>query len=373
MSRDLSQSLIPRWTAVLLLTISLSGCKVAETASFFFTKSKSGGGDNTPESFKKFERVIQTGNCTFCHANPQSDASQWFSASVQSPSYQDWIGLAYKSSSPIVAGKASESRLHQRMKIRNKDNDQNMPPGWVLSESDIQAVETWINSLPADNGGGDDPGAPPPPDGDDGYGNGPAKSVTRVMDRKGMHQWFLSRFGETVSPFSKASILGRPLRFGGGCAQKFAQTQGSQEYCEFTLMPEGIQTDVPRVPEEDLGREAFRTRTCRDALFKDGSELRLYHALRSLPEFQGKPDAEIQSSLSSQSIPTAEQLRRMYKVFYGFRQPSDAIVTHLGELAEAASGDSLTVPNTNIFIDRRHEPWRYVLLALCYGADTQFL
>jgi len=188
-----------------------------------------------------------------------------------------------------------------------------------------------------------------------------------------MHDWFVSHFGPSIAPFSSVNILGRPTRFGGACAPRFSIDNGSTQYCEATLARDGVQTVTPAVPDPDLGREGLRAKTCREALLTAGSAERIYHALRLLPEYRQKSDLELRTALGESPIPSESQLALMYKLFYGYRQASSAILDDLRELAVAANSSSITVVKPQVYLDRRHEPWRYVLLGLCYGADTQFL
>ena len=322
--------------------------------------------------FQKFESVVQNNRCLDCHG-PNMGYYSWF-PNKTSISENDWRDLAYAANGTrIRPGNSAQSDLYQYV-LKPTTDPLFMPRGGTpLSAESLSKIKAWIDSLPPDN---PDSSEPPPP-GEDNPG-APSKSVVRVMDRKAMSQWFISKFGPSIQADVDGNIAGRPERFGGACDPHHSGTVkiGSTitPYCERVKSMDGIILDASAIPDAEIGREAYRTMTCRKALFHPGSSdvkfPALQHALKALSEYRNLQPAAVEGALAANPIPNREQLKRLYKAFMGGRDPSVAALDRLEVLAAEAQGSQIR--NVSPATDRRFESYRYVLLALCYGAEAQF-
>lgn len=170
-----------------------------------------------------------------------------------------------------------------------------------------------------------------------------SQESVRLGDRFYVKSFLDAIYGPAGAATTKSLIFNALTKFGGPC--DLAGETG--------LTCTGVDSadqSAPVLPGTSTPREGQRMKACNVLSFNDTA---LQYAVRNIT---GKTDL---AYLATSPLPSDSEIQLAYEMFYPGRGAIPASTEKLKSLATAAK-DSKTL-----------DPWRYVILALCYAPDWQ--
>jgi mono/diheme cytochrome c family protein len=306
--------------------------------------------------------VLQT-YCLNCHNG--AGGPSW--GSIQNIS--QLITFAYSGSVRLKPGKANESTIILRMK--HGPGDQSMPPGpSALTAQQYQLVYNWIQDLPpapVTPPGGTNP--PPPTDMHNKIALSNGEKL-RLGDRRFVASVLNNVLGASSKTVIDQYILSRTSKFGGACDRMNSYTHSyptvircNEPGASLTSKLVNVDLadiDAPRLPDSNTSREGLRMLACKQSLLGDNSAISYI-----IQQVKGSGDT---SFLQTTPRMSADDVKKMYRLFYPGRDPKPPILDAL----LAVSDQAQTLPLASVGPNgKAFESWRYVALTLCKAPDWQ--
>ncbi len=166
----------------------------------------------------------------------------------------------------------------------------------------------------------------------------------RISDRVFMKSFLDHLYGSSAEAMTNTMVFNESSKFDGPCDPMGAATLGCKG-----LDVEDI--SAPLLPVMSTPRAGQVMKVCNRLSFTDAT---VNYAISNIT---GQSNL---SYLTTTPIPTDAELQKAYEFFYPGRNASLAIVTKLRELATVARESG-----------KERDPWRYVLLTLCWSPDWQ--
>ena len=218
-----------------------------------------------------------------------------------------------------------------------------MPIGDTLTKDELTTLHDWIAEISPD--AISNPLL---------SGTGPSQSSVRLKERAFVKSVLDDIFGGPdgiAAQVTQTLVAALVTKFGGPCDPMLEPPPSGEApgpVCS------GVDTQVftgPVTPLSSTPREGQRMKACNVLCFNDTT---LGNAIEAATQ---KTDL---SYLGSNPIPSNEEITAAYNLFFPALVPPASIVSSLGAVAQAAEDASAPF-----------DPWRAVLLTLCYAPDWQ--
>jgi hypothetical protein len=234
-----------------------------------------------------------------------------------------------------------------------------MPLGGTFSSSELATLRAWIDQMSPEPPQ-PTPTATPPAQGGVRL---PSQNFPRLGDRFFVKSVFDDIFGPAAEVTTNALVVKSVSNFGGSCdpmGQPPATGQGGDTCAQVDISD----ISASYIPSASTPRAGLTMKVCNVLAFNDAT---LEYAVKNATQ---KSDIEY---LKTNSIPSADEIISAYNLFYPSKEPpSTAALESLAVLARVVQ--SPTFPacpagKAKCYLD----PWRYLLLAICYQPDWQVM
>jgi hypothetical protein len=287
----------------------------------------------------RFARAMQivSQKCVSCHSPGGSAAD-----------YTSYLNAeaAWVSANLVVPKSSRSSLLYQYLQHSGFTPAPlgTMPVGGSLSDQELTTFREWIDLM--------DPPASLP--------NGPATGflapppLARIKERAFIKSVLDDVFGGAdglAQQITTTMVLNQLTKFGGPCdPMGLAPPPGEKRTSCGDV--DSAAFSGPITPLSSVPREGQRMKTCNVLCFNDTT---LQNAIMAAT------DATDLSYLANAPLPSRDQIVSAYQLFYpGPPALPDSLVDALVAVAQAAQNPSSSL-----------DPWRAVLLVLCYTPDWQ--
>jgi len=226
-----------------------------------------------------------------------------------------------------------------------------MPLGGTLSAAERLLIKDWIDQMQA-------PGSTPTPTptatpGGQTYGLAPSQAVPRLGAREYVKSVLDQVFGPLATSVTNPEVLFRISIFGDRC-DPMGQLPATGEGPDVCSGVDSSTFASPIVTVASPSRAGRSIQACNRLVFNSNDQMVRY-AITQATQISDL------TYLNSNPIPTGAQLAAAYAIFNpGEAAPPQAVFDKLNLLAQA-------VQEANKPLD----PWRYVLLMLCYYPQWQ--
>lgn len=212
-----------------------------------------------------------------------------------------------------------------------------------FSEADYQIIRDWVmNMNPGTTSGGQTE------DTEQGL-----EAIIRLGDRHMVASVLDQVFGPTAKPIIDSLVRSSVSSFGGPCDPRGSVQPGSDS-C-FVLWPDSNDIQAVMVNSSDVRRESLRLKACRALVF-DNTSFKY-----SIARVAGTVYANQVVSSPVLLIPTEQNIIDTYQLFFPGISPPIRVVGALGNLVSESALDP----------EKVSDPWRYLMLTVCYAPDWQ--
>lgn len=251
-----------------------------------------------------------------------------------------------------VEGDYLSSQILQRLKHGSGAGDMPYTVGSRLwqsfSQSDYEKMRAWVESVAirARSGGNPDVISSPVPEVTPRPELALIEMDLRLMDRLGVKAVLDDVFGPAAANVATNAVIYNSLsQFGGPCDPKAQVNLGCDNVDAFD-------TGAPLVNFSSTPREGLRMKACNLLVFNDTTLRAAITSVRG---------AAYVSSIASNPRPTASDVQGVYQLF----NPGRA------ELPSSVVSSFLQVSQSIAVGPGSMDPWRALILTLCYSPDWQ--
>jgi len=226
-----------------------------------------------------------------------------------------------------------------------------MPLGGTLSTAERILIRDWIDRM-LNPGPGPSP-TPTATPGGTSYGLEPSQAVPRLGSRDYVKSVLDQVFGPLAASVTDPEVFFRISIFGGVCDQmgQLPATGEGEDQCSGV---DASKFSAPIIAPASPSRAGRNIQACNRLVFNSNDQIARY-AITQATQLSDL------SYLNSNPIPTAAQIVAAYTMFNpGEPAPPQAAIDSLNLLAQVVQEPAKPL-----------DPWRYVLLLLCYYPQWQ--
>jgi hypothetical protein len=305
-------------------------------------------GSPTLPRFTAAMNVVFT-KCLSCHRNGGS-ATDFTRYLTNEPL---WITANY-----VVPGKSQSSLLFKYLRGSGFSPSPlgTMPIGGIFTLEELEIFRVWIDQM---GNSGNIPTPTPIPGTQSGEPMLASQDYPRMGDRKYVKSVLDQIFGPSAASTTNTLILPSASIFGGSCdsmRQAPASTQNGGDTCS------DIDTNsysAPYIPNSSTLRAGQSMKACNILVFDD---MTIQYAIKNVLNVTDL------GFLTNNPIPSNANIISAYNLFFPSKEPPpQKAIESLITLATTVRSTSCSTQFPNCHYD----PWRYVLLAICYQPDWQ--